>query len=295
MTTPTLRKRLQAYFDAWNDHSPAAVTEAFAPGGTYSDPTCNGCTIPASNIAEHVGQLAESFPDFMFETDEPGWSDDRTAQVPWLLRGTNTGSYAGLPPTGRTIELPGVDVIEVGDDGVRRVTGHFDRQTLSTQLGLQVLVQPAALGPFRFGYSVGVFPERSTPPGAVAMTWIEARSEQEADEVRERSRPVMAALHDVPGFIGAIGVGIGTRLYTITAWEDHATIGQLLELPEHREAVRRFLDHDFSAGAFTGSWPNSASRSWWIRCPHCSTLNSGFDDTDHCSSCQTPLPEQHPL
>jgi len=42
------------------------------------------------------------------------------------MTGTQTGPFAGLPPTGQTVRPPGIDVIETGQDGIRSVTGYFD-------------------------------------------------------------------------------------------------------------------------------------------------------------------------
>lgn len=119
------------------------------------------------------------------------------------------------------------------------------------------------------------------------QTYFDARNAHAPGEV-------VAALRDVPGFIGAFGIGLGKRLYTITAWEDHADIRHLHDLPEHQDAVRKFIDDDFCAGAFTGPWPSSASQSWWQRYPGFSKRNSALDNPARCSSCGAALQEQKP-
>jgi predicted ester cyclase len=54
----------------------------------------------------------------------------------FIIRGTNTGSLRGLPPTGRRVEVPGCEFIEVYGDRIRRVQGYIDRLTMLNQLGL---------------------------------------------------------------------------------------------------------------------------------------------------------------
>ena len=54
----------------------------------------------------------------------------------WVIRGTHTGSYRGLPPTGRNLILPGCEFIEVGEGKLRRVEGYFDRLGILQQLGV---------------------------------------------------------------------------------------------------------------------------------------------------------------
>ena len=57
---------VRRYFDSWNARDPAGVLAAFAPGGTYTDPTG---TSPLSGPAleEHVRALFLAFPDLSFE------------------------------------------------------------------------------------------------------------------------------------------------------------------------------------------------------------------------------------
>ena len=92
------------------------------------------------------------------------------------MRGTNTGSLQGLPPTGRSVEVPGSDFIEIEGDKVRSVQGYFDSRAVPEQLGLQVLVQPKAIGPFSFGTSTLAQTGKNAKPGAFSITMLEARS-----------------------------------------------------------------------------------------------------------------------
>ena len=104
--------------------------------------------------------------------------------VQWLMRGTNTGLLQGNPPTGGTVALPGADFIVVERDKVRSVQGYFDQKTFVEQLGLQAIVAPTSLGPMTFGSSARVSSGKLMKPGAVSLTWIDARSDEEEREVR---------------------------------------------------------------------------------------------------------------
>ena len=53
----------------------------------------------------------------------------------WLLHGTNTGSYQGAPATGRSLTLPGCELLEARQGKLHRVDGYFDRLTILAQLG----------------------------------------------------------------------------------------------------------------------------------------------------------------
>ena len=144
----------QAYFDAWNLQDPAEIAATFAPGGTYNDPT-TGQPLSGQAIVEYTSGLFTAFPDLSFEIVSAGVTGDGTVGAQWLMRGTNSGSFGGGPPTGQMVELPGADFIAVDGDKIRSVQGYFDQRTLVEQLGLQVIVQPYSIGPASFGSSVG--------------------------------------------------------------------------------------------------------------------------------------------
>jgi steroid delta-isomerase-like uncharacterized protein len=267
--TMTSQGHVLRYFEAWNDRDPAAVVATFAEGGTYSDPNVAGPPLSGPALAAYAQGLFEGFPDLRFEVPELETLPHGVTMARWLMRGTNTGPLRGAPPSGRAVALPGVDLIATTDSGLRSVEGYFDRQTMAEQLGLQVIVQPHAAGPFRFGYGVETDSGQRARPGAVSLTWIETRSPAEADQVRAVSRPMAAELRTVPGFLSWMGVGIGNRMYTVSAWRDEEAARQVMRLDVHRTAVKRFFSEDFAAAVHTGVWSAHHLNPLWVRCPSC--------------------------
>jgi steroid delta-isomerase-like uncharacterized protein len=286
---------VESYFQAWNARDPEAVAAAFAEGGTYTDPTVTGPPLSAAALAERVPGLFAGFPDLSFEVlsaDAVEGAADATVVARWLMRGTNTGPYRGSPPSGRSVALPGVDVITVARGKIGTVEGYFDRQTLAEQLGLQVIVQPHAVGPFQFGYAVRAAAGSTKVPGAVSLTWIDTRSAEEAEQVRAISRPLAAELTKTPGFIGWLACGIGNRLYTITAWESEDAVRQVMRSSLHKEALKRFFTEDFGAAVGTGVWSVHHLNPLRVRCASCAqVINRAGNDS---CTCGQPLPEPPP-
>ena len=62
----------------------------------------------------------------------------------------------GLPPTGKKVELRGADFFTLGNGKIQTVTGYFDKGEVPRQIGLNVIVQPFGIGPFKFGISTMV-------------------------------------------------------------------------------------------------------------------------------------------
>lgn len=222
----------QAYFDAWNLQDPAEIAATFAPGGTYADPT-TGQPLSGQAIVEYTSGLVSAFPDLSFGIVSTGVAGDGTVAAQWLMQGTNSGPFGGGPPTGQTVELPGVDFIVVDGDKIHSVQGYFDQRSFVEQLGLQVIVQPYSIGLASFGSSVYVSQGDCSKPGAFSMTSISLHSDEEAQEVSGGGGRILREMAQMPGFISSVTARAGLRMFTMSAWEDVDSPKQLLRGGAH--------------------------------------------------------------
>ena len=55
--------------------------------------------------------------------------------VEFTFRGRHTGALAGIPPTGRDVEVPMLGVYEIANGAIQRARLYYDMATLSRQLG----------------------------------------------------------------------------------------------------------------------------------------------------------------
>jgi len=76
-----------------------------------------------------------AFSNFKMELTSFFASGNRSWEE-WVVSGTHTGSFQGLPPTGKTISLRGILVREVKEGKTYRVTEYYDSATIMRQLGL---------------------------------------------------------------------------------------------------------------------------------------------------------------
>ena len=53
----------------------------------------------------------------------------------WVMKGSNTGSMMGFPPTGLPVTLPGAAFIRVEGDKIRSAQGYFDSAAVARGLG----------------------------------------------------------------------------------------------------------------------------------------------------------------
>jgi steroid delta-isomerase-like uncharacterized protein len=201
------------YFAAWNARDADAVAATFAEDGLYRDPGVPQGLGPAET-AGYASGLWAAFPDLSFAVEDVAGDDEGRVWARWLMTGTNTGPFAGLPPTGRPISLP----------------------------------------------------------GAVSLTVLEVRSPEETTEVRALSQRIVAELLETPGFISWLGVTVGARMYTISAWETPDAVSALHRTSAHGEATRRFFGPGFAAGGQTGVWEPHRLNGLWVRCTACDEM-----------------------
>lgn len=171
--------------------------------------------------------------------------------------------------------------------------GYFDAGEVPRQLGLQVLVMPYSLGPYQFGYAVSVQSGRKTKPGAFSVTFIQVRSEQEAEEVKDYSRKIAAEMLSMSGFIGWTGILFGNRLLTVTAWDNASSAARLTREGTHVEAMKRFFGPDFSAGGYTSVWGHERFNATWMRCTQCGRM-ADYERAGGKCECGQTLPEPPP-
>ena len=76
------------------------------------------------------------FPDMHLHVEDLLPSGDKTvARV--TVAGTHDGEFMGIPPTGRSISVPLIDIIRFDDDGIAlEHWGVFDAMAMMQQLGV---------------------------------------------------------------------------------------------------------------------------------------------------------------
>jgi steroid delta-isomerase-like uncharacterized protein len=277
------------YLDAWNAHDADAIVKIFAANGIYHDPTTG--EISGDAIGVNAKRLWSAFPDLSFEIVSIAEVGADRVVAEWIMKGTNTEAFQGLPATGHAISLPGVDVIEIGEDGINAVKGYFDTRAVLNQLGLQVLVQPSKVGPFSFGNSVSVQSGKKTKPGAFGITTI-WNSDVQTEEIRAMTQAITTEMLRMEGFIGASFFRIGGRGVTISAWEKPEYTKQLMRDGTHTEAMRMFWA-ELGDSAYTSVWIPDHINPLWVRCMACRKM-SNYEKNSGVCSCGERLPEAPP-
>ena len=79
--------------------------------------------------------LFAAFPDISFSIASAGLAAPDFVAAQWIMRGTNSGSMMGLPPTGKPIELHGADFIRVATAASRASRATSTRASFPSRSG----------------------------------------------------------------------------------------------------------------------------------------------------------------
>ncbi len=282
----------RAYFDAWNRRDAAGIVAAFVEGGTYEDPATGG-PLSGPALAAYAEGLFRAFPDLHFETGPLAPAGENQVLAEWRMSGTHQGPLQGLPPTGRPIELRGADVLAARDGRLRSVRGYFDQKSFMEQLGVRMEAMPPPMGPVQFGTAVYFQAGNTAAPGVLSLTALEVRSDEEAERTAQLSRQILRETAALPGFISALLVGVGRRMFTLTAWSDAEASERIREAPAHREAMRAFFGPELGAGGQTSVWAAERRNAMWVRCLACERMVDAHRHEGACP-CGARLPDHPP-
>lgn len=92
---------------------------------------------PPTNLAGHqqfAAMFYAAFPDLRHTVEDTVASDEKVA-VRFLLTGTHTGNFMGIPPTGKSIAVTATAILHLVDGKVAELRGIFDQLGLMQQLG----------------------------------------------------------------------------------------------------------------------------------------------------------------
>jgi predicted ester cyclase len=90
--------------------------------------------VGAKTLLEHVETFEAAFPAYEVLLDDILAEGDKVA-IRARLRGTHGGTFAGLAPTGKTVEAPFIAIYELAEGRVTDFWIQIDTLSLMQQLG----------------------------------------------------------------------------------------------------------------------------------------------------------------
>lgn len=125
----------RAAFDAVSRRDADALAE-LTTNTTLDDIIAIGEVRGSDAIRRFFLEMFAAFPDYIMDVERIV-ADGEAAAVQWRASGTFGGSaFQGIEPTGRRIEIRGVDVMEIADGHVQRNTIYYDGASFARQIGM---------------------------------------------------------------------------------------------------------------------------------------------------------------
>jgi len=131
-------EEVQAWTDnvlkMWNEANLTLVEKVYA-----SEIVRHDCGLPEDitgleNIKKYLGNFFDGFPDLNVSVDETIAVGNKLAQR-WTLTGTNTGSMADMPPTGKNVRMSGVSLIHMANGKAIEIWDFYNALDMYQQLG----------------------------------------------------------------------------------------------------------------------------------------------------------------
>lgn len=134
MTTPEDNKQLVRRLNRMWQGDVAIVDKLFARDFVNHDPVLPDAPPGPEGVKQVVGMMKQAFPDVSFEIQQLVAEDDKVV-FRTVGRGTHEGTFMGVEPTGRAVELSGFVMFRIEDGRIVERWGTFDTVGLLDQLG----------------------------------------------------------------------------------------------------------------------------------------------------------------
>ena len=120
MTVPTNKAAARSYFEKFADFVADAI---FHSEVQFHYPLGDLSGVDA--VKRYVAAVRTAFPDIRFTVENLFGESDLIA-ARWTLTGTQTGEFAGKPPTGKSVAVPGNTVFRFRDGKILEMWVTFD-------------------------------------------------------------------------------------------------------------------------------------------------------------------------
>jgi steroid delta-isomerase-like uncharacterized protein len=122
------------YEEVWNKRKLEVVDELISPSHALQDPVVSGSQAGPELYKRRVVELTTGFPDLRFSIEDTIAEREKFV-VSWIISGTHTGEFMGIPATGRKISVEGITIHYIKNGKILDSYVRWDALGLMRQLG----------------------------------------------------------------------------------------------------------------------------------------------------------------
>jgi steroid delta-isomerase-like uncharacterized protein len=120
--------------EVMNEGNLDVADELISPEHVNHDPTAPDVQPGSEGVKQLISMYRSAFPDIHFETEEMICEGDIVAHR-WTFTGTHRGEMMGVEPTGKKVEVAGLEMNRVEDGRITASWTVSDAMGLMNQLG----------------------------------------------------------------------------------------------------------------------------------------------------------------
>jgi steroid delta-isomerase-like uncharacterized protein len=130
----TTCRLVREYVAAWNSHDADRLASLFGRYGSYGEFGLGKVMLGREEIRRHLVATFAALPDLAIAPiGEPLSSGERVFWR-WLMTATHQDEFAGMPPTGKRIELRGISALLTRGDEILRPVDCYDVASIAEQV-----------------------------------------------------------------------------------------------------------------------------------------------------------------
>jgi len=122
----------------WNEANLTVVDEVYAPELVRHDCGLPDDIVGLENIKNYLTNFFNAFPDLNITVDETIAVGNKLVQR-WTLKGTNTGSMAEMPPSGKNVLVSGVSIVHMVNGKAVEIWDFYNALDMYQQLGFTLI------------------------------------------------------------------------------------------------------------------------------------------------------------
>jgi steroid delta-isomerase-like uncharacterized protein len=126
---------MQQIFDAFNTGDVSAIDSVLAPDAVDHSVLPGTEGTAAEQLKQYIAMARVGFPDLRITVDEQLAAADHVVSMT-TFRGTHTGAFMGIAPTGRAVEVEAIDVVRFADGRAIEHWGLGNDLRMMQQLGV---------------------------------------------------------------------------------------------------------------------------------------------------------------
>jgi len=126
---------IEKYYDAWSQQDPDRVMDFFLGDSTFEDLAFAAKFEGLEQIRGFVDLTYAGVPDFRVVPTSIMVSDGRAA-AQWIMSGTHSGDFPGMPATGKTFDVRAMSAIELRGDKILTIVDYWNPVDFQRKVGL---------------------------------------------------------------------------------------------------------------------------------------------------------------